>query len=110
VEVITGVIPKPLFKLGLKTCLEGKDSRWFMISFMTTISGIVFSAMCDRLARGGIAAVVDMAWGGWIRGRKAAADMGIPYIRSVFESNQKLTIHLIQTYFCNMMAIGLFLN
>jgi hypothetical protein len=23
-----------------------------------------------------------MAWGGWIRGRKAANDMGLPYVRS----------------------------
>ncbi len=42
-----------------------------------------FAAMCDRLSRGGIAAVVDMAWGGWIRGRKAAADMGLPYVRLI---------------------------
>ena len=40
-----------------------------------------FSAMCERLASGGISAVVDMAWGGWIKGRKSAADMGVPYIR-----------------------------
>jgi len=40
--------------------------------------------MCDRLSRGGIAAVVDMAWGGWIRGRKAAADMGMPYVRLIY--------------------------
>jgi hypothetical protein len=43
-----------------------------------------FAAMCDRLSRGGIAAVVDMAWGGWIRGRKAAADMGMPYVRLIY--------------------------
>ena len=25
--------------------------------------------------------VVDMAWGGWIKGRKSGFEMGIPYIR-----------------------------
>ena len=26
-------------------------------------------------------AVIDMAWGGWIKGRKSGFEMGIPYVR-----------------------------
>ena len=37
--------------------------------------------MCSKLADGTYSAVVDMAWGGWIKGRKTANELGIPYIR-----------------------------
>ena len=29
----------------------------------------------------GISAIIDLTWGGWIKGRKAAVEMGLPYIR-----------------------------
>ena len=25
--------------------------------------------------------MIDLTWGGWIKGRRAAAEMGLPYIR-----------------------------
>ena len=44
---------------------------------------INFLGLCERLSQGNIAGVVDMAWGGWIRGRKAAVELGLPYIRFI---------------------------
>ena len=29
----------------------------------------------------GISGVIDLTWGGWIKGRRAAVEMGLPYIR-----------------------------
>ena len=37
--------------------------------------------MCDLVATGEYSAIVDMAWGGWIKGRRTAAELGLPYIR-----------------------------
>ena len=29
----------------------------------------------------GISGVIDLTWGGWIKGKRAAIEMGLPYIR-----------------------------
>ncbi len=39
-----------------------------------------------------------MAWGSWIRGRKAANDMGLPYVRLV---NIKMARFAIKTIKCS---------
>ena len=38
--------------------------------------------MCQHLATGQFSAVVDLAWGGWIKGRKTASALGLPYVRA----------------------------
>ena len=35
----------------------------------------------NRLKSKSFTAVIDMAWGGWIKGRKSRLEMGIPYVR-----------------------------
>ena len=30
---------------------------------------------------GKFSAVVDLTWGGWVEGRMAAKDLGVPYVR-----------------------------
>jgi hypothetical protein len=44
-----------------------------------------------------------MAWGGWIRGRKAANDMGLPYVRLVNIKMARFAIKIIN--FSNYKAI-----
>ena len=53
----------------------------FLVTLNNVYHNFYLTDMCSLLSRGGFVAVVDMAWGGWIKGRKAAAEMGIPYIR-----------------------------
>ncbi len=37
--------------------------------------------LCDALSsEGPFAAVVDLSWGGWVAGRRAAAEGGVPYV------------------------------
>ena len=31
--------------------------------------------------KSGISGVIDLTWGGWIKGKRAAIEMGLPYIR-----------------------------
>ena len=37
--------------------------------------------MCGKVQSGQFSAIVDMAWGGWIKGRRTAAQLGLPYLR-----------------------------
>ena len=55
-----------------------------MVSFAPyCISATIFDIFppLNRLQSQEFTAVVDMAWGGWIKGRKSGLEMGIPYVR-----------------------------
>ena len=51
------------------------------ISFKRKDSDAAHTEMCQMLQTGEYSAVIDMAWGGWIKGRKTANELGLPYIR-----------------------------
>ena len=51
------------------------------ISFKRKDSDVAHTDMCQMLETGAYSAVVDMAWGGWIKGRKTANELGLPYLR-----------------------------
>lgn len=73
------------FSDGFKA-LQDSDSRvridQDVIDFSRNMSQDAFTRMCEVLDSGkAISAVVDTTWGGWIKGRKKALEMGLPYVR-----------------------------
>ncbi len=59
----------------------GETFDFSRIDFTRKTSDEHYQELCLRLGSGDYSAVVDMAWGGWIKGRKTAAALGLPYIR-----------------------------
>ena len=73
------------FSSGLKDA-ESSTGETFSItpmSFRRNESDARYEDLCAQLETGQFSAVVDLAWGGWIKGRKTAAELGLPYIRYV---------------------------
>ena len=59
----------------------GEQFDFDAVNFTRKSSDVHYEEMCGLLSSGDYSAVVDMAWGGWIKGRKTAAALGLPYIR-----------------------------
>ena len=38
-------------------------------------------SLCSELNKGGFLLLVDLTWSGWVRGRRTATRLGLPYIR-----------------------------
>ena len=51
------------------------------VNFTRKTADEAHTEMCAKLRSGEFSAVIDMAWGGWIKGRKTAAALGLPYAR-----------------------------
>ena len=71
------------FKEGFKSVEEdtGETFDFTAVNFTRRTSDDHYEEMCLGLGSGDFSAVVDMAWGGWIKGRKTAAALGLPYVR-----------------------------
>lgn len=59
----------------------GEAFDMFDIKFARKTADAAHEEMCTELKSGDFSAVVDLSWGGWIRGRKTANSLGLPYIR-----------------------------
>ncbi len=71
------------FKDGFKSVESstGETFDFTAVNFTRKTSDDHYQEMCSALGSGEFSTVVDMAWGGWIKGRKTAAELGLPYIR-----------------------------
>ena len=65
----------------------GDTFDYVSISFDRKMSDRVHTDMCSQLLQGQFSAVVDLTWGGWIKGRKTANQLGLPYIRLQAENH-----------------------
>lgn len=61
--------------------LTQKKFSYELIEFQRSKSDDIYADLCTLLASGKYSAVIDMAWGGWIKGRKTANSLGLPYLR-----------------------------
>ena len=71
------------FSEGLTAAQDATGETFEMVNieFERKNSDAAYEEMCNELGSGEFSAVVDMAWGGWIKGRKTAAKLGLPYVR-----------------------------
>ena len=51
------------------------------INFTRKFAEDAYQDLCNRLQSDSFGVIVDMAWGGWIKGRKTGFYMGVPYVR-----------------------------
>ena len=73
------------FSDGFKTLqdsISGLTVNHEVVKFTKRTSDAVYNDMCSLLSRSGtVSMVVDLTWGGWIKGRKEAEKMGLPFVR-----------------------------
>ena len=74
------------FTEGLKVVQDANPGAVLEIetvNFTRRLAEDAYQDFCNILqSRGPLTAVIDMAWGGWIKGRKVGWQMGIPYVRA----------------------------
>ena len=67
------------------------------VSFSRGESEAVYKVMCSKMK--GVTMVLDLSWGGWIKGREEAARMGLPFLRLLGSSTSTCsTSHFIKSY------------
>ena len=52
-----------------------------MVPFSRKESETAYQDMCAKLRQRPLTVLVDMTWGGWVKGRRTATRIGIPVIR-----------------------------
>ena len=82
---------------------SGKTFEVDNIEFERKKSDEKYQDMCTKLKTGTFSAVVDMAWGGWIKGRKTANELGLPYIR--LESANHLFVQAADDFLRSQKAV-----
>ena len=51
------------------------------VSFTRKESDVAYSEMCGKLGQQQLTVLVDMTWGGWVKGRRTAKRIGLPVVR-----------------------------
>lgn len=72
------------FTDGLKQVQDTNAGSTFeveAINFTRKFADTAYEDLCSILNSNTFTAVIDMAWGGWIKGRKVGWQMTIPYVR-----------------------------
>ena len=72
------------FSNGLKAVQDqNPDFRFEIasINFTRKYADDAYAEFCSLLQSQAFAAVIDLTWGGWIKGRKKGAELSLPYVR-----------------------------
>jgi hypothetical protein len=94
------------FMAGLKMAeaeLTGETFDYKSVSFERKLSDTAYTDMCNQLKTGEYSAVVDLSWGGWIKGRKTANELGLPYLR--MQSANHLYVQAADDFLRNQKSV-----
>ncbi len=93
------------FMAGLKMAQDetSEPFDYTPVNFERKLSDTAYTDMCKELEKGSYSAVVDLTWGGWIKGRKTANELALPYIR--MQSANHLFVQAADDFLRNQKAV-----